>query len=305
MKNLLFLQLLILLWACDTPQVKRDRFFLQGNLAMEQKEYKKAIDFYEKALFLDADFSFAHNNLGVALAEDNRYFEAIQSYNQAILINPQYWESIQNRAYAYEKTGKYEKALNDYEQLTNAFPDSAVFHFGKGLMQTQLKNFLQAHDAFSVVLQLQPKNLDAKINQANLLFFDGKLTEAKSALKGITNQDKSHAMAFNSLNQVLLALGEFEAALVAINQALDIEPGNPVFLNNRGYTLIKNNQLELAISDINQSIVIDPDNKWAYRNKGIYFIEMGDCKQAKRYLLEAKKSNSVVDSVDFYLKKCN
>ena len=304
MKNLIHLPILILLLSCDTPQVKRDRFFIQGNLALEQNDYKKAIDFYEKALFLDAEFALAYNNLGVALTEETRYFEAIQSYNQAILINPQYWESIQNRALAYEITGKYEKALKDYEILSEAFPDSAIFHFGIGLMHTSMQNYDQAKSAFSTVLKRQSENTDAKINLANLLFFERKLNEAKSMLNAVIDQDDDHAMAFNSLNQVLLALGEFEEALIAINKALSIEPGNPVFLNNRGFTLLKNNQLELAISDINQSIVIDPSNKWAYRNKGIYFIEKGDCIQAKRYLLEAKKASPTVDSVDYYLEKC-
>jgi tetratricopeptide (TPR) repeat protein len=88
--------------ACDNDETRRDRFFLQGNESLKNNEYKRAIEYYNKALEIDAEHALSYNNRGVARYEDGHPYEALQDYKQAILRKPNYYESIQNRANVYQ-----------------------------------------------------------------------------------------------------------------------------------------------------------------------------------------------------------
>ncbi|MFZ9046191.1 MAG: tetratricopeptide repeat protein [Cyclobacteriaceae bacterium] len=301
-KTLAFVLITILLTvSCDTAETKRDRFFLQGNVALNEREHRQAITHFSNALTVDPDFALAYNNRGVALMEAARPFEAIQDYNQAILIQPDYWEAIYNRANAYEVTKQYPKSLRDIEFLLNEFPDSITFEFFKGLVYTQMDSLKKAADTFEKVWNQDGTNIEALINWATVLYYQTDYQAAIKLLEEAVEIDPSQANAFNTMNQLLGDVGDHRKALQAVNKALDMDRSNPIFLNNRGYTYLMLDSLRLAIQDINASLVRDPDNMWAFRNKGIYFLKTGDYDQAERYLKQVIEASDYAPNTYTYL----
>ena len=95
--------------------------------------------------------------------------------------------------------------------------------------------------------------------------------------------------------------GNFREALVEVNRALDEEPSEPYFLNNRGYIYLQMDSLDLALSDINRSIVLNPQNGWAYRNKGIYSYKNQEYDRALDLFIRAERTNDFIDEI-FYFK---
>ena len=89
----------------------------------------------------------------------------------------------------------------------------------------------------------------------------------------------------------------------SLNTALELDPGNAFFLNNRGFVYLQLNQLDLAEDDINKSIVLNPDNAWSYRNKGIFYQMTGDHENAIRLLNQALEMDGALERVHFYLGK--
>lgn len=302
--QLIFLTTLAALFSsCDTAEIKRDRFFLQGNLALDEREYNQAISHYNNALTVDPDFALAYNNRGIALKEHNRPFEAIQDYNQAILIDPYYWEAVYNRANAYEVTKQYPKSLRDVDLLLGQFPDSLTFQFFRGLIYTHMDSLDLAAETFERVWQQDGSNIEALINWATVLYYQAAYDESIKLLEEAVELDPNQANAFNTLNQLLNEMGNYASALQAVNQALKIDPSNPIFLNNRGYTYLMMDSTRLAIADINASLVRDPENMWAFRNKGIYFLKTGDLVQAERYLTQVIESENYAPETFTYLSQ--
>ncbi len=292
--------LIIVLCACESDKTRRDRFFIMGNEALEVKRYGEAIENYGFALQIDPDFKEALNNRGVALAEDNRPQEAIQNYNEALRIDGEYFECIHNRAQAYEQIGRYTKSLEDYDRLIEEFPDSTFGYFGKGLVLTKMTKYSEAYGMFNKVMDISPQDVEPLINLGTLDYYlnryeDG-IDKLRSALEMSENPN-----AYNTLNQIYLAQGRLNDALDAIDAALDIVPGEPYFLNNRGFTFLMMDSLERGLKDINQSILIDPENLWAYRNKGIYFLLNTDFTQAITYFKDVVDSKIFVEDIYYYL----
>jgi tetratricopeptide (TPR) repeat protein len=109
------LPLLLFLAACNGSS--RDdatlRFFLRGNLKLQEREFRQAIQLYNEAIQSDKTFADAYNNRGIAKYEIGDYNGAIADYNEAIRLAPTYTDAYYNRANAYEKLGQYPQSLTD------------------------------------------------------------------------------------------------------------------------------------------------------------------------------------------------
>jgi len=301
MKNTVVIFVLISLFACESKDVKRDRFFIQGNEALKLRDYDKAVDYYTRALNLDKDFSRAYNNRGVAHVENGHPYEGIQDYNMAISLQDDYVDAIFNRAYAYEQVGRIEDALEDVSEVQRIFPDSAYVYFYQGLLETKGRQYELAMKSFRKAAELEPYDEETEINLATLYFFKGDLDSAKIILKNVLKTNPGQSSALNTISQVYLAESDFQNALITINQALKLEPSEPYFLNNRGQVYLEMDSLNLAIEDINNSILLDPENPWSYRNKGVYYLKKGEPDQAIRLLETVVDQPVFVDEVHAYL----
>ncbi|MEQ8472518.1 MAG: tetratricopeptide repeat protein [Marinoscillum sp.] len=300
MKRVILL-LTVVLFGCESDEMRRDRFFLQGNESLSNKQYKVAIDFYTKVLNIDQSFARAYNNRGVAYMESDHAYEAIQDYNMAIAIDQDYIGALFNRAYAYEDVGRLEDALADVETVKLTFPDSAYVYFYQGLLESKMRLYDQSATSFKKALAYEPNNIDGKINLATLYYFQDKLDTAKSLLTEVMKDNPQNASALNTLSQVYLTEGDFQNALVTINRALNIQPDDPYFLNNRGEVYLQMGEYETGLEDVNKSILLDPDNLWAYRNKGIYNLKTGNVDEAIRLLKRAVSKVELVEQVHAYL----
>lgn len=302
MRFILCFSVLLSLASClDNDDTRRDRFFLQGNDALSLKDYDKSIHYFDNAIRIDPNFSLAFNNRGVAKMNDDRAAEAILDYNEAININPRYYEALGNRAYAYEQVNRFGPSLNDWKTLLEVFPDSAFLHLSKAIVLTKSRAYDEAALAFEEVLKLEPGNDEAMVNMGTLRHYQGQDEEAISWLDKALKVNAQNAHAYNTKNQIQLANEDFNGALESIAMALELEPDNPYFLNNRGLTWLLMDSLETGIGDINRSILLDGTNMWAYRNKGIYHLKNGDASAAIRYLEQVRDSDDFVENVFGYL----
>lgn len=295
-----FIVLLVII-GCETAEKRRDRFFELGNLALEDRDYEKAINLYNESLKSDSRFALALNNRGVARMESDHPYEAILDYNQAVLLNPEYLDALFNRAYANESIGNFDKSLRDVDLIMNLKEDSAFVHFYKGLVLTKMKDYERSLKSFLVADSLNPLNPETLINIATVHYFTDNLQLAKDVLSQAFELRPKEPNAINLSSLIALAEEDYLKALVEVNRALDEVVEEPYFLNNRGYVYLQMDSLELAINDINRSILLNPKNGWAYRNKGIYLLKIGEVKQAIRLFERALEEPDFIDEIYSYL----
>lgn len=73
---------------CFEEALKHDAKLVQalnnlGNMAQEEGNLELAIEFYQKAIRINPDFSLAHNNLGAVYKQLNRYGDFIREIKKA------------------------------------------------------------------------------------------------------------------------------------------------------------------------------------------------------------------------------
>jgi protein O-GlcNAc transferase len=79
-------------------------------------QYDKAVDFYRRAIEVQASHSEAHCNLGVILKNRGQLEEAIAAYRAALLVAPDFQIVKTNLAIALTEKATLVKAEGDLEK---------------------------------------------------------------------------------------------------------------------------------------------------------------------------------------------
>ncbi|KAM4702823.1 uncharacterized protein WCC33_011350 [Rhinophrynus dorsalis] len=91
---------------------------------------------------------------GINLVKDGNYTKAIELFSEAIRLDPKDYRYFGNRSYCYEQLKLYPKALMDAEVSITLSAACPKGYFRKGRALRGCKRFLEAEEAFKMVLQL-------------------------------------------------------------------------------------------------------------------------------------------------------
>ncbi|MBF4518450.1 tetratricopeptide repeat protein [Flavobacterium sp. ANB] len=141
------------------------------NLGIEEgkkENFKKAIEYYKKAVVFDPNFAFAYDNMGICYRRLEEYDLAIDSYEKSLKIDPNGKMPLQNIAVAYAYKKNYKKAVKAYEKLAGIDANDPEVFYGIGQMyalylndnEKALNNMCQAYRLY--VEQKSPYRTDAE-----------------------------------------------------------------------------------------------------------------------------------------------
>ncbi len=293
--------LLILVLSCESNETKGARFFLKGNEALNDGDYKEAIRLYTEAIDKYPELQDAYNNRGVAYYKSGDSYSAIQDYTKLIMeMNALHWNARNNRIDAYASVGKYEDAVKELNYVQTYFPDSAAIDFKKGLINFDAKNYRAAVVAFNYAYKKDSSDVEALVNSANSYFYYNDFDRAYAKLEQALRLDPNEPNIYNTRCMMEIANGRYDIALQLIAKSLELDPSNGIYLNNRGFLKLMLDDVEGGGKDIDRAIVTDPQNAWAYRNKGIYYFMNNEYADAIRNFETAFKIEKDLPLLDYY-----
>lgn len=104
----------------DDPRVA----YKQGNLYRDQKKPDLAIGAYRRAITIDPNHKFAHNNLGVVYMEKGDYANAVVHFKRVLELDPSYDKAMLNLGIIYDDhLANKPQALKYYEMYLKAGGD--------------------------------------------------------------------------------------------------------------------------------------------------------------------------------------
>ncbi len=116
----------------------------------------------------------------------------------------------------------------------------------------------------------------------------------KQALKDCSQALKLNdrlARGYKIRGNLLLALGDTDAALENYQKAVDVDPKYAPCYNNLGAMYMKQGKFKKAIRYFEQALKLTEKGIY-YRNIGTVYINQGDFEKAKEFLLKAIKKNA-------------
>ncbi|MCX5718034.1 MAG: tetratricopeptide repeat protein [Nitrospirae bacterium] len=128
------------------------------------EDFPKSIDFFQKSVSVDPNFSEAHNNLGFAYEKSRRFNEAIESYNKA-LSNLTYRspeKAYYNLGRIYYRTGKYDEAINAHKEALKRMTDFYPSYYGLALCYNAKGRYGDASLAITKAIEIEYKGSKSK-----------------------------------------------------------------------------------------------------------------------------------------------
>ena len=120
----------------DSSKIRNDNLELHGQAGDFPKVssyLEQVIQYYQQALEIDPVYSAdVCNNLGVAYAKGRRFDAAIQQYNKAIGIDAEYDEAYGNLGQALHEQKRLDEAISVHQKAIGISPECTEYHRGYG-----------------------------------------------------------------------------------------------------------------------------------------------------------------------------
>lgn len=149
------------------------------------EDYPKAIDFFQRALKVDENYSEAANNLGGAFEKTGRYDEAVASYKVALsnLLYRNAEKTFYNLGKVYYRMKRYNDALDAYKEALKRSSDFDLPYYGLALCFNALGRYGEAATALRKALEMDAEYKGDREKAINAL------KERKLILKGDEEKD--------------------------------------------------------------------------------------------------------------------
>lgn len=122
----------------DNPEALE--LYSKGVAESKKENYKKAVEYYEKAVQIDPAFAFAWDNIGLAYRKLGDYDKALNAYTKSLEIDPYGLMPLQNMAIVYRFKKEYDKAIDAYQRLAAIDKNNPEVFYGIGQIYTAFLN---------------------------------------------------------------------------------------------------------------------------------------------------------------------
>ena len=249
------------------------------------ENYKEALTACENALsgdgvWGDASSDRAWNQRSRALLGLREYQQALASVDRAININPNFAEAWNNKSAILWHLQKYQDAQQAVEQALEFKPKYSQAWFNQGRILSTLGKYVEAVKAYDYAL-INDVNTLENLTCANIL--DSKIVspwDAKQYSRVIDSAKNSCADILANKSVALWHLKQYQDALVATNQAIQLNPKSFEAWYNRGVVSIDLKQYQQALDAYEQANILSPNNAYVLTGKGLALQGLGDDRQA-------------------------
>jgi tetratricopeptide (TPR) repeat protein len=260
-----------------------------ANCLLASAEWEASQELYNQVLKQDADNPEAHYGLGRIHSNQRDYKAAIESFDKALASFPNYGAAFYALALAYGPLGETEKAeeqLHLFEQhKTDAPPAddplmadvrtlnrSAIFQVQMGIDLDRQGKLEQSAAAHEKALAIDGNLVQAHINLIRLYGEMGQFDKAEQHYLAAVQLDPDSAEAFYNYGVLLLTAGKYERAEDTFRKAIDINPYYADAHNNLGYLLERRSSFSEAATEYQKAIDNKPSDRQAHFNLGRIWV---------------------------------
>lgn len=262
---------------CD-PSVN---YFSLGNTTYDAGDYAGALANYQCAVQLDAESAAAYNGRGNANRQLENYEAAIADYNQAIAFNASIAVFYNNRGWTYYKLGNLEAALLDFNKAIALDSMLAYAYNNRGLVYAKLGNYEAAAADYAHVLELG-EEVSAEWANFNLTNLPGGFTAlaTEAAATEIPSSQADRVQAFIDEGNSAFDIGDYESALAAYTNAIELDPRNGEWYALRGSAQYRVHDNDATIADYDRAIELGFSEAYAFYNRGLAYYNQGNLEAA-------------------------
>ncbi len=310
---------------------------LLSSLYLRNNQFDKTKVLYEQILNLNPQDKDVQTELVKIYFKENDSRKAFEKFSKMLGKDSLgFWEKVQIGELYYnmisQDSSSAEISKNIFENLNVDYPDHWIPYYYLGALTILDKSGNNYRDYFNSALQKADTSREIFVNIGYSYFLQNDINDALEIIdaglnkfpedyrlnyfKGLSlqkvNKEPESIKYFEKavllnpadisiLSTLALAYdnqGEYSKSADTYEKALNIDPQNPLILNNYAYNLSERGvDLEKALRMSEMSIEKEPQNSSYLDTYGWIFFKMKNYKQAKKYIeksLEINGNNAVV-----------
>jgi len=291
-----------------------DVYYYLGEVLDRQNKDNDAITAYQNAVRLNPKYTEVWFDLGVAYFNRDRFPEAIEAYKTAIKLNPTYGEAYANLGDVYRLNKNWDDAIGAYKLATNFIKNDAELYskYGYVAARRAVTPGYQSYWNIAVqnlekAVQIAPDYIDytnlgwayynlaqAKLKERNEAEYKANLPKARDAFNKANSMNPSPkvAAAINlNLGMALTDLEDYQASIVALKKANELQKNWLPAINELGIAYRKNGNLDEAVKQFKKAIEVDDNFASAHYNLAESEYRRNNLKEAKKEYEKLKTLN--------------
>ena len=119
-----------------------------GTIALQSKEWVKALRFFDEAIAINPHFADVHSNRSAVLHEVGRFEESLASADRAIAIDPRHVGAYCNRGVALRSLKRMDEAIGCCECAIQIDPHAVTPYFNRSIFSLLVGNFAQGWEGY-------------------------------------------------------------------------------------------------------------------------------------------------------------
>ncbi|MCG1036563.1 tetratricopeptide repeat protein [Polaribacter sargassicola] len=196
--------------------------------------------------------------------------------------------------FTYLETGKYQKAEIFFEDILKEYPTNktAILCYGRavGLNGDATK----ATSIFTDLLKDYPTDFEVKLNYAESLLWGKNYPKAKLYYQTLLKENNKSFAALLGYANTLSNLKEFEEALINVDKALVVIPGNPNALVSKKYMRLGLANLKVQTREYNIAENLLKENLKTFNNDKETLLNLANLYLISNQIEKAKKTYEII-----------
>ena len=253
---------------------------------------------YEMGIERYPESDYLHNALGIIYKNKGDIKKAEKHYIAASKIDPSKTEYLIPLTEIYQQKMEWTKAKDACEKVLAIDPANSTI---RDRMETILRDHFTPEEYIKALLakiELEPENIDIRIQLAKQYFEQGKDLEAKSTVEAALTIDAANVEALEMLGIIFENMQDYSSAIEAYKKILDNTPGRIDIILDVASNYKNLKKYVSARTYVLKALQVSPGNGAAYLKFGEIYEAAAD--QASRNK-QASYSDKLVFTIAFGL----
>ena len=225
-----------------------------GFAYQEIGQHDKAIASFEDARKLTPGDPAIAGYLVEANIAAKKYSAAVDAAKAALVQHPNDLRLTRLEATALRHNGKADQGIALLEAVVKQHGDDPTAYITLAQAYADAERGAQAVRVLQDAQGKFPKDDGIAFELGTVYDKQKKFAEAESAFRQVLSRDPENAIALNYLGYMLAERGErLDESVGYLTKALQVEPGNPSYLDSLGWAYFKSDKLDLAETNLKRA----------------------------------------------------
>jgi len=186
-------------WTTPVKQTDTSGYYNQGKHYIENREWDKAINNFDKAILLDPTNAMGYEYRGGCYFAKGDLEKAISDYSLQIQLDPTNEAAYLNKGNAYRAKQEYDKAMIDLNECLRLNPTNAIAYKTRAAIHHSKREYDQEISDWSQGLRLTPNDATALELRGFAYFMTSQFGKAIDDYKKAIQLNPTNDLAYNNL----------------------------------------------------------------------------------------------------------